>query len=95
MRKFTVNCDFGGQLAPFAIYIGKPAQEHHPLQFQADWLSKQRGGSIPAEVMDAISQLQKLAEKNGVALEDLCVHALGTDEEKKHDSSEISEEEDE
>jgi hypothetical protein len=39
MKKFTINCDFGGQMSPFAIYIGKPEGAHHPLHFQADWLS--------------------------------------------------------
>ncbi|BBB56941.1 peptidase C14 [Candidatus Megaera polyxenophila] len=82
MKKFTINCDFGGQLSPFTIFIGKPEHSHHPLHFQADWLSKQRGGMIPGDVMDAVSQLQELAEKNGVSLEELCVYALGTKEEQ-------------
>ena len=78
MKKFTINCDFGGQLSPFTIYIGQPEQGHHPLHFQADWLAKQRGGTIPAEVMDAIGKLKELATKNNVLLEDLCVYALGS-----------------
>ena len=82
MKKFTVNCDFGGQLSPFTIFIGKPEHAHHPLHFQADWLSKQRGGMIPGDVMEAVTQLQQLAEKNGVSLEELCVYALGTPEEQ-------------
>lgn len=83
MKKFIVNCDFGGQMAPFSIYIGKPEKEHHPLHFQADWLGKTRGGTIPAEIMEAVSQLQSLAEKNSVELEDLCVYALGTEEQQE------------
>ena len=67
MKKFTINCDFGGQIAPFAIYIGQPEPGHHPLHFQADWLSKNRGGTIPPAVMDAISKLKDLAEKNNVS----------------------------
>ncbi len=82
MKKFTINCDFGGQLSPFTIFIGKPEHAHHPLHFQADWLSKQRGGMIPGDVMEAVTQLQQLAEKNGVSLEELCVYALGTPEEQ-------------
>ena len=80
MKKFTINCDFGGQMSPFTIFIGKPEKGHHPLHFQADWLSKARGGMIPGEVMEAVTQLQELAEKNGVSLEELCVYALGSDE---------------
>lgn len=83
MKKFTINCDFGGQMSPFTIFIGKPEHAHHPLHFQADWLSKQRGGMIPGDVMDAVKQLQDLAEKNGVSLEELCVYALGSDEDQK------------
>ena len=82
MKKFTVNCGFGGQLSPFTLFIGKPEHAHHPLHFQADWLSKQRGGMIPGDVMEAVTQLQELAEKNGVSLEELCVYALGTPEEQ-------------
>jgi len=83
-KKFTINCDFGGQMSPFAIFIGKPEEGHHPLHFQADWLSKARGGMIPGEVMEAVAvtQLQELAKKNGVALEDLCVYALGTEKQQ-------------
>ncbi|MCD6034811.1 MAG: hypothetical protein K0R63_552 [Rickettsiales bacterium] len=85
MQKFTVPCDFGGQKAPFSIYIGKPKPDNHPLQNQQSWLSRERGGSIPAEVMDSISKLRDLAEKNGVPFEDLCVYALSAanEEQKK------------
>lgn len=82
MKKFTINCDFGGQMSPFTIYIGQPEANHHPLHFQADWLSKQRGGTIPAEVMDAIAKLKDLADKNNVSLEELCVYALGSGQEE-------------
>jgi hypothetical protein len=83
MKKFTINCDFGGQMSPFTIFIGKPEHSHHPLHFQADWLSKNRGGMIPGDVMDAVSQLQELAVKNDVSLEELCVYALGTEAEQQ------------
>ncbi|PCJ26135.1 MAG: hypothetical protein COA94_05470 [Rickettsiales bacterium] len=79
MKKFTINCDFNGQMAPFAIYIGTPEKVHHPLHFQADWLMKVRGGTIPADVMDAVTQLNELAKKNSVPLEELCVYALGSE----------------
>lgn len=78
MKKFTINCDFGGQMSPFTIFIGEPESEHHPLHFQADWLSKERNGTIPSQVMDAIAKLKELASKNNVSLEELCVYALGS-----------------
>lgn len=77
MKKFTVPCDFGGQKSPFTIYIGDPEAKHHPLHFQSDWLSKERGGSIPGEVMDSIAKLKDIADQNNVSFEDLCVYALG------------------
>ncbi len=92
MKKFTINCDFGGQMSPFTIFIGKPEKGHHPLHFQADWLSKARGGMIPGEVMEAVTQLQELAEKNGVSLEELCVYALGSDEQQAELESAATEE---
>ena len=44
MKKFTIPCDFGGQKAPFNIYVGEPEPSKHPLQHQAHWLSVERGG---------------------------------------------------
>jgi hypothetical protein len=95
MKKFTINCDFGGQAAPFSIYIGVPEKGHHPLHFQADWLSKERGGTIPAEIMDAIAKLKELAEKNNVSLEELCVYSLGTAQQDESDQSDVDDIEDE
>ncbi|AFB20839.1 DUF2610 domain-containing protein [Rickettsia canadensis] len=80
-KQFEFDCDFGGQRSKFKFYIGTPQEGHHPLQFQAKWLSEERGGTIPDEVMKAISQLNDLAKKNGVPLPDLCVYALGTAQE--------------
>lgn len=82
MKKFTVPCDFGGQKSPFTIYIGDPEPKHHPLHFQADWLSKERGGTIPGEVMDSIQKLYDLAQKNNVSFEELCVYALNSSDDE-------------
>jgi hypothetical protein len=76
VKKFTVPCDFGGVSSPFTIYIGNPEPNHHPLHFQAEWLSKHRGGTIPGDVMDSIAKLYELSKKNNVSFEDLCVYAL-------------------
>jgi hypothetical protein len=88
MKKFTINCDFGGQMAPFTIFIGEPEQGHHPLHFQADWLSKERGGTVPGEIMDAIAKLKDLADKNGISLEDLCVYSLGAAQQQDYSQDE-------
>ena len=77
MKKFSVPCDFNGVKSPFTIYVGAPKEDHHPIHFQSDWLSKERGGTVPQEVMVSLAQLKDIATKNGVSFEDLCVYALG------------------
>jgi hypothetical protein len=91
--EFEFDCDFGGQKSKFKFYIGVPEQGHHPLHFQADWLSKERGGTVPAEVMDAISKLNDLSKKNNVSLKDFCVYALGSAQETQNTPPETTEDE--
>lgn len=78
MKRFTVPCDFNGVKHPFHVYIGNPHPKKHPLQFQAWWLSTERGGTIPQDVMDSFEKLFKISQENNVSFEDLCVYALGT-----------------
>ena len=85
MKRFTIPCDFAGVKAPFHIYVGEPAPDLHPLQFQAAWLSDRRGGKIPPEVMESFEKLHTIAKTNGVSFEELCVYALGTATDKKKD----------
>lgn len=77
MKRFSIPCDFGGKRAPFHVYIGEPNPKNHPLHFQADWLSKERGGTIPPEVMESFDKLHKISIEQGVSFEELCVYALG------------------
>ena len=77
MKRFTVPCDFGGKKSPFHIYIGEPHPKNHPLQHQSHWLSKERGGTIPQEVMDSFEKLHKISIEHNVSFEELCVYALG------------------
>jgi hypothetical protein len=77
MRRFTINCIFGGQKAPFSIYVGEPADDKHPLQNQSSWLGSERNGQIPPEIMESFQKLHSIAKENGVPFEDLCFYALG------------------
>ena len=95
MKKFNIKANFGGQEADFAIYVGTPQDGHHPLQFQAKWLSDERGGTIPDAVMDAVKQLYDLSKKNNVSFEDLCVYALGTAQEAQTTNNDEDENDDE
>lgn len=85
MKRFTIPCDFGGKRAPFHVYIGEPNPKNHPLHWQADWLSSNRGGTIPAEVMESFEKLHKISQEQNVSFEELCVYALGAanEEDKK------------
>jgi hypothetical protein len=77
MKKFTIPCDFGGVKSPFNIYVGEPRPGKHPLQHQSSWLSRERGGTIPQEVMDSFQKLLDISTENKVSFEELCVYALG------------------
>ena len=92
MKKFTVPCDFNGVKSPFTIYVGSPKEDHHPIQFQSDWLSKERGGTVPQDVMESLSQLRDIANKNGVSFEDLCVYALGAAQQESSTDEDTSDE---
>ena len=76
MKKFKSPCTFSGKTSPVTFYIGAPDRDHHPIQFQADWLSKERGGTVPPEIMKSLEELKALSEKNGVPFEELCSYAL-------------------
>lgn len=77
MQHFMIPCDFGGRKAPFPIYVGEPKPDSHPLHYQAWWLSSERGGTIPQEVMDSFEKLHNIAKENNVSFEELCVYAMG------------------
>ena len=80
VKKISIPCDFGGTRSPFSLYIGNPEEEHHPVHFQAEWLGKHRGGTVPPEAMDSLSKLLELSKKNNVSFEELCIYALEEDD---------------
>jgi hypothetical protein len=91
MKKFSIPCDFGGTTAPFTIYIGNPEPKHHPLHFQAEWLSKNRGGTIPGDIMESLQKLFTLSLKNNVSFEELCVYALSENDNKSDEEEALGE----
>ncbi len=76
VKKFTTNCDFGGQKNPVTLYVGEPAIGSHPLGFQSKWLAAARGGSVPTHIMEAFEELQNISERNRVPFEDLCAYVI-------------------
>ncbi len=89
MKMFTIPCDFAGQTAPFDVYIGDPKEGNHPLQNQATWLTNERGGTIPPDIMESLAELLELATKNGTSFEDLCSYALNLANDGAEDNSSI------
>jgi len=75
VKKFTTNCDFGGQKTPVTLYIGDPVPGNHPFTFQGKWVSG-RGGSIPPDIMKSFADLAEIAEKHRVSFEDLCLSVI-------------------
>lgn len=76
VKKFTTNCSFGGRTSPVTLYIGNPVKGNHPLSFQSKWLSQERGGNIPQNIMDSFAKLSEIAEKNKVSFEELCSYVI-------------------
>ncbi|MEH0831463.1 DUF2610 domain-containing protein [Anaplasma bovis] len=87
IKKFLVPCEFtGGKVSQFAIYVGEPKPDSHPVQHQNSWLSKERGGIIPEKVRNSLEKLHDLSKKNGICFADLCVYALNVVQNKKNAS---------
>jgi len=76
VKQFTIPCQFGNETSPVTLYIGHPETTHHPVHFQADWLSSSKGGTIPQDLMDSLQKLHDLANENGADFEELCYYAL-------------------
>ena len=91
MKKFEVPCFFGGKKSMVPLYIGNPEPSHNPVQFQSDWLSKERGGQVPPQIIESLVKIQKLAADNGLAFEELCHYALeAANENLKNDTAQES-----
>ena len=84
VKKFTANCEAGGQKVPVTLYIGNPSKGNHPLNFQNRWLSESKGVSVPPNIMKSFSKLAEISEKHRVPFEDLCDYVI--EELKANDS---------
>lgn len=76
MKKLNINCNFGASTSMVPIFIGKPEDGHHPIHFQAEWLSKERGGTVSKEVMESLSEIKRISDENGIPFDELCEFAL-------------------
>ncbi len=72
IKELSVNCKFKTAEAPVVFYVGDPSDENHPIYFQAKWLSEKKGGTVPTEILESFSELQKVAIKNHVSFQELC-----------------------
>ncbi len=76
VQKFTTNCDFNGKKVPVTLYIGNPSTGSHPLSFQSRWLSKEKGGSIPQDIMDSFAKLKDISDNGRISFEELCKYVI-------------------
>ncbi len=76
IKKFTIPCDFNGKKVPVSFYIGQPDGDHHPIQFQAKWLSEERGGTVLASILENLEKLHEISKRNKVSFAELCEYAL-------------------
>jgi hypothetical protein len=81
VKKLTVPGRFGATKVPIDIYLGQPAPDAHPLEQQAAWLLRERGGVIPEEVMDSMAALHAIALENGIPFVTVAGFAFGSDAE--------------
>lgn len=66
----------GSKTDGFPIYIGEAIEGVHPLEQQAAWVRRERGLTIPAEVMESFLKLRDIAFENDADFEELCVYAM-------------------
>jgi hypothetical protein len=76
LKKFNVPVDAGGKKVNIDVCVGDPKEGNHPLQNQASWLSKERGATIPKDIMDAFERLLTIARRENVSFEELCQYAF-------------------
>ena len=76
VKKFTIPCDFSGRKQMITFYIGNAAVGSHPIEFQSKWLSVDKGGTVPPELMQSFARLKEIADKNKIPFEELCSYVI-------------------
>lgn len=76
VKKFSYLCDFAGTKYPVTFYIGDAAKGAHPIGFQSVWLSKEKGGVVPENLMESLEKLKKISDEGRVPFEDLCEYVI-------------------
>ena len=76
VKKFTYLCDFAGKKTPVTFYIGDSAKGTNPIAFQSSWLSKERGGTVPQDLMNSLMRLKEISDTQKVSFESLCEYVV-------------------
>jgi hypothetical protein len=76
VKKFTYSCDFAGKKYPVTFYIGDAAKGEHPIAFQSNWLSKEKGGVVPKDLMESLEKLKEISDNSKVPFEELCEYVI-------------------
>ncbi|MDR2760538.1 MAG: DUF2610 domain-containing protein [Rickettsiales bacterium] len=74
--RFNIPCSFGSKVSNVDFFVGTPREDQHPINFQAKWLGENRGGTVPASVMDSIKKIKEIADKEHVSFEHLCLYTV-------------------
>ncbi|HLJ56544.1 MAG TPA: DUF2610 domain-containing protein [Chthonomonadaceae bacterium] len=80
-ERFTVDCDSGGK-KQFYVYIVEqyPPKQDDPLKDEEERLLLDHGARVPKEVVESFSKILKVARENNVSYCELCVYALGSED---------------
>ena len=76
VKKITVNCDFSGAAHSVNFYIGDAAVAKNPISFQSQWLSQERGGSVPEKLMESLDKIKRISDEHNIPFEDLYDHVV-------------------
>ncbi|CAM2065126.1 DUF2610 domain-containing protein [Sulfidibacter corallicola] len=71
VRQLEVPFEHGDRQGRFRVFLGDHECGRHPLQYQAEWLQNHHGYRLDPSVMKRLATLARIAESDGVALEDL------------------------
>ena len=66
----------GGGTETCSIYVGEALAGVNPLEQQDAWFRRERGLTIPPEVMKSFGELAKIALNENVSLSELAVYAM-------------------
>ena len=72
MECLSVWCTFETHNWLIRFFVGDPAPNKHPLEYQALWLMRERSGTIPMETWNSFEKMHALAKERSINFATLC-----------------------